>query len=53
MLSLGIFGPCQICSVIDDRATIVPLTYDEMVNAAAKFINSEISLQNRETTTVI
>ena len=36
-------------SVTDERATIVPFTCDEIVNAAAKFINSGVSLQNRQT----
>ena len=51
--SLGMFGPCQIYQLLMISATIVSFTYDEMVNAAAKFINRGISLQHKETAKVI
>ena len=40
-------------AVTEDTATIVPHTCDEMVNAAAKFINTGISLQNTDNIRVI
>ena len=40
-------------AVTEDTATIVPYTCDEMVSAAAKFINTGISLQNTDNIRVI